>query len=74
MKDCTSFLCDYLESLGFSFKVDEFFNVTAERVFDGEKLFLMNTHFDTVAPSNQWRAALNPKLRANALQKMVPDG
>jgi acetylornithine deacetylase/succinyl-diaminopimelate desuccinylase-like protein len=67
MKDCASFLSDYLESLGFSVKVDELFNVTAEKTFDGEKSFLMNTHFDTVAPSSQWKESLNPELRGNKL-------
>jgi len=67
MKDCASFLSDCLERLGFSVKVDELFNVTAERVFDGKKSFLMNTHFDTVPPSSQWEDALNPTLKGNKL-------
>jgi acetylornithine deacetylase/succinyl-diaminopimelate desuccinylase-like protein len=67
MKDCASFLSDYLERLGFSVKVDELFNVTAEKVFDGEKSFLMNTHFDTVPPSSQWEDALTPTLKGNKL-------
>ncbi len=67
MKECTSFLSDSLKALGFSVKVDDLFNVTAERMFDGEKSFLINTHFDTVAPSNQWTDALTPKLEENRL-------
>jgi acetylornithine deacetylase/succinyl-diaminopimelate desuccinylase-like protein len=67
MKECASFLSDYLEGLGFTVKVDELFNVTAERGLDGEKSFLMNTHFDTVPPSSRWEDALVPKLRDNRL-------
>ena len=67
MKDCASFLSDYLKRLGFRVKVDELFNVTAEKAFDGEKSFLMNTHFDTAPPSSQWKDALVPTLRGNKL-------
>jgi len=67
MKDCASFLSDHLERLGFKVKVDELFNVTGERVFDGEKCFLMNTHFDTVPPASQWEDALTPTLKGNRL-------
>ena len=67
MKDCVSFLSDYLKSLGFKVKVDELFNVTAEKVFGGKKTFLMNTHFDTVPPSSQWEDALVPALKGNRL-------
>jgi len=67
MKDCASFLSGHLEQLGFNVKVDELFNITAERVFDGEKSFLLNTHFDTVPPSGEWTAALSPILRGNRL-------
>jgi acetylornithine deacetylase/succinyl-diaminopimelate desuccinylase-like protein len=67
MKDCASFLSDNLESLGFKVKIDELFNVTAERDFDGKKSFLMNTHFDTVPPSSQWEDALTPILKGNKL-------
>jgi acetylornithine deacetylase/succinyl-diaminopimelate desuccinylase-like protein len=67
MKDCASFLSAHLERLGFSVKIDELFNVTAEKAFDGEKSFLMNTHFDTVPPSGQWEDALTPTLKGNRL-------
>jgi len=67
MKECASFLSDSLKALGFSVSVDDFFTVTSERVFDGEKSFLINTHFDTVAPSSQWTDALTPKLEGNRL-------
>lgn len=67
MKDCVSFLSEHLEKLGFNVKVDELFTVTAERNFDGEKTFLMNTHFDTVPPASQWEDALVPKLVGNRL-------
>jgi len=67
MKDCASFLSDHLEELGFKAKIDELFNVTAERTLDGEKSFLINTHFDTVPPSSRWENALTPILKGNKL-------
>jgi succinyl-diaminopimelate desuccinylase len=67
MKDCASFLSHCLEASGFKVEVDELFNVTAERSFDGEKSFLLNTHFDTVPPSSQWSDANMPKLEGNRL-------
>ncbi len=67
MKECASFLVDHLEELGFTVNVDELSNVTAERAFDGEKSFLINTHFDTVPPSSQWENPLTPTLRGNKL-------
>lgn len=67
MKDCAHFLEGHLEGLGFKVAVDELFNVTAERSFDGEKCFLMNTHFDTVPPASEWRDALIPTLKGNRL-------
>ena len=62
MKDCARFLSDELEGLGFRVKVDDLCNVTGERRFGGGNVFLMNTHFDTVAPSGDWVDALVPKL------------
>jgi succinyl-diaminopimelate desuccinylase len=67
MKECAHYLSDQLEALGFRVKVDDLFNVTAERAFDGRKSFLMNTHFDTVPPSSQWVDALTPKLKGKEL-------
>jgi len=67
MKDCAHYLSDQLEALGFRVKVDDLFNVTAERVFEGKRVFLMNTHFDTVPPSSQWADALTPKLKGKEL-------
>ena len=67
MKDCASFLSANLESLGFSVRIDELFNVTAEKGFDGKKSFLINTHYDTVPPSTDWKDALTPILRNNRL-------
>jgi succinyl-diaminopimelate desuccinylase len=67
MKDCARYLSDQLERLGFKVRVDELFNVTAERAFGGKKSFLMNTHFDTVAPAKEWVDALEPKLRGKEL-------
>jgi len=67
MKECASFLSQHLEGLGFSVEVDDLFSVTAERSFGGQKSFLINTHFDTVAPSGQWEDALTPKLEGNKL-------
>ncbi len=67
MKNCASFLSATLEKLGFSVRIDELFNVTAEKDFDGEKSFLINTHYDTVPPSDNWKDALTPILRDNKL-------
>lgn len=67
MKDCASFLSDHLKKLGFSVKVDQLCNVTAEKAFTGKKSFLMNAHFDTVPPSNEWKDALIPALIGNRL-------
>jgi acetylornithine deacetylase/succinyl-diaminopimelate desuccinylase-like protein len=67
MKDCAHYLSDQLEALGFTVKVDDLFNVTAERAFGGKKSFLMNTHFDTVSPSSQWADALTPRLKGKEL-------
>ncbi len=67
MKDCALFLSEHLERLGFKVEVDELFNVTAERVFDGEKSFLMNTHFDTIPPSSEWENPLTPALKRDRL-------
>ena len=67
MKDCSSYLSAHLEHLGFSVKVDELFNVTAEREFGGEKSFLINTHFDTVLPAHEWEEALRPTLKGGKL-------
>jgi len=67
MKECAAFLAQSLESLGFRVEVDELFNVTGERKFDGEKSFLLNAHFDTVSPSSQWHDANKPRLDGNRL-------
>jgi len=67
MKECALFLSQILQSMGFKVEVDDLFNVTAERDFDGKKSFLINTHFDTVQPSSQWSEALTPKLDGNRL-------
>lgn len=67
MKQCASFLSDYLEKMGFKVRVDGLFNVVAEKTFGGEKTFLLNTHFDTVPPSNEWKDALTPRLEGDRL-------
>jgi succinyl-diaminopimelate desuccinylase len=67
MKNCASFLSAYLENLGFTVKIDELFNVTAEKGYGGEKSFLINTHYDTVPPSSDWKDALTPILKDNRL-------
>lgn len=67
MKECAHFLSNQLEAVGFRVKVDDLFNVTAERAFGGKKSFLMNTHFDTVSPSSQWADALTPRLKGKEL-------
>jgi len=67
MKECASYLRSHLEQLGFSVKIDELFNITAEREFGGEKSFLINTHFDTVPPARDWEEALKPTLKGDRL-------
>jgi acetylornithine deacetylase/succinyl-diaminopimelate desuccinylase-like protein len=67
MKECASFLSQSLEASGFKVEADELFNVTGERMFDGEKSFLLNTHFDTVSPSTEWSDANQPRLEGNRL-------
>lgn len=67
MKRCTSFFADYLEKIGYKVRVDDLYNVVAEKTFDGEKTFLLNTHFDTVPPSNEWKDALTPRLEGDRL-------
>jgi len=67
MQDCAHYLSGQLEALGFQVKLDALFNVTAERAFDGEKVFLMNTHFDTVPPARDWTDALVPRQEGNRL-------
>jgi len=67
MKDCSSYLSNHLDQLGFNVEIDELFNITAERDFGGEKSFLINTHFDTVPPAKEWDEALEPKLKGDKL-------
>jgi succinyl-diaminopimelate desuccinylase len=67
MKQCAGFLADYLEKIGFQVRVDDLHNVAGERIFDGEKTFLLNTHFDTVPPANEWKDALTPRLEGDKL-------
>jgi acetylornithine deacetylase/succinyl-diaminopimelate desuccinylase-like protein len=67
MKECARYLSDQLVALGFKVRVDDLFNVTGERNFGGKKSFLMNTHFDTVAPAKEWVDALTPKLNGKGL-------
>lgn len=67
MKDCASYLSSQLEQMGFSVKIDELCNITGEREFEGEKSFLLNTHFDTVPPTHGWEDATKPTLRGGRL-------
>ncbi len=67
MKECASFLSQSLEASGFEVEIDELLNVTGERRFDGEKSFLLNTHYDTVPPSSHWADANEPKIEGNKL-------
>ncbi len=67
MKNCASFISANLEDLGFNVKIDELFNLTAEKKFDGEKSFLINTHYDTVSPPSDWDDALAPTLIGDKL-------
>jgi succinyl-diaminopimelate desuccinylase len=67
MKDCSFYLANHLDQLGFKVEIDELFNITAERDFGGEKSFLINTHFDTVPPAKEWDEALEPTLKGDKL-------
>ncbi|MDH5793721.1 MAG: M20/M25/M40 family metallo-hydrolase, partial [Candidatus Bathyarchaeota archaeon] len=67
MRDCLSYLSSQLNQLGFSVRIDELCNITAEREFSGEKTFLINTHFDTVPPAKGWEEALKPTLKGERL-------
>ncbi|MFX0069293.1 MAG: M20 family metallopeptidase [Candidatus Hodarchaeota archaeon] len=67
MKECSGFLEKHLESLGFEVAVDALYSVTAEKRFDGKGTFLVNTHFDTVPPSSEWKDALFPKIEDRRL-------
>ena len=67
MKQCANFLSDHLEKFGFKVRVDDLFNVVAEKTFAGKKSFLLNTHFDTVPPSSEWKDALTPRLEGDRL-------
>jgi len=67
MQDCARYLSEQLEALDFQVRLDALFNVTAERAFGGEKVFLMNTHFDTVPPASEWADALVPRQEGSKL-------
>ncbi len=67
MKECSGFLSRHLENLDFKVTVDELYSVTAERAFDGKGTFLVNTHFDTVPPSVEWKDALVPRIEGKRL-------
>ncbi len=56
MRACAEFLSAELTDLGFEARLDELNNVFARKTFmDGNgTAFLINTHFDTVAPSSKW--------------------
>ena len=68
MIECSRFLKDRLEELGFDVDVDDLYNVTGERKFDGEGTFLLNAHSDTVPPATEWKDYLEPKIIGNRLQ------
>jgi len=56
MRTCAEFLSTELSRLGFSVTVDKLCNVYGSKQFArGDGSFLINTHFDTVAPSANWR-------------------
>jgi len=58
MRNCAKFLSDQLIRLGFNVTVDKLDNVLGTREFsDGDSAFLINSHFDTVAPSAKWTRA-----------------
>lgn len=67
MKQCAGFLVNSLKEIGFKVTVDDLCNVAAEKTFNGEKTFLLNTHFDTVPPANEWKDALMPRLEDKKL-------
>ena len=67
MKACATYLSECLEQSGFQVDIDELYNVTAVKEFDGRKSFLINTHFDTVAPVKGWEDALKPTLKKDRL-------
>jgi acetylornithine deacetylase/succinyl-diaminopimelate desuccinylase-like protein len=69
MKECSRFLLELLEELGFTVTTDELLNVTAEKEFpNGKDTFLVNGHYDTVPPSPEWKDYLEPKTIDNILQ------
>ncbi|UCH32264.1 MAG: M20/M25/M40 family metallo-hydrolase [Candidatus Bathyarchaeota archaeon] len=67
MKDCALYLSECLDQNGFEVDIDKLHNVTAIKEFDGKRTFLINTHFDTVAPAEGWEDALNPKVKGDRL-------
>ena len=55
MKACSEFISGKLDRLGYKASVDKLNNVYAEKTFDqGEGVFLINSHFDTVPPNPRW--------------------
>ena len=55
MRRCAEFLSNELRQMGFDVSVDKLNNVFGTKEFaGGEGAFLLTTHFDTVAPSQNW--------------------
>jgi acetylornithine deacetylase/succinyl-diaminopimelate desuccinylase-like protein len=55
MKECSEFLEQKLDGLGFKTKTDKLMNVFGVRDFGGSGNFLLNAHFDTVGIGNGWK-------------------
>jgi acetylornithine deacetylase/succinyl-diaminopimelate desuccinylase-like protein len=69
MRECAEFISNKLRSVGFTVAVDKLQNVygTKESAL-GNGTFLINTHFDTVAPSGRWtRDALRLTMEGDRL-------
>jgi acetylornithine deacetylase/succinyl-diaminopimelate desuccinylase-like protein len=69
MRKCAEFISNKLRSAGFNVVVDKLHNVygTKESAL-GNGTFLINTHFDTVAPSARWtRDALRLTMEGDRL-------
>jgi len=69
MRQCAEFLNRELTRLRFQVRVDRLNNVLATKLFDGtQDAFLINTHFDTVAPSPKWtRNPLQATVEGNRM-------
>jgi acetylornithine deacetylase/succinyl-diaminopimelate desuccinylase-like protein len=69
MRECAEFISNELSRTGFTVAVDKLNNVYGAREFAlGNGTFLINSHFDTVAPSAKWtRDALRVTMEGDRL-------